>query len=735
MSDIAATLEKAVKAAETGEKTLEDVQKFWTKEINAATKMVEKWRKTGDNIVNRYEGLPSAFTDDRLDTQRTTLNMFHSNTATLEAMLYGNTPKIEVSRRYADPNDDVGRVAAEMMERLLNLDISAHPETIDGVFKSVLQDRLLPGLGCARVRYEVDIAKTTTPEGVEVEQLNSEDAVIDYWFWGDVLWSWARSWAEVRWVAFRNYLTKEEVEARFPDFDTDTLSFVPQVAAASDDNSTGAEDEGSVCEKTEIWEIWNKDKREVVWYSNGASEVLEVKPDPLKLSEFFPCPPFMLANPTTRKLMPTPDFKLAEDLYNEIDVLTHRIQMLTSAVKAVGVYDASAGDGLKRVFQEGTDNTLIPVDTWAVFAEKGGMQGTVDWLPIQDIVNAMDKLRDLRNEQIQLLQQVTGMADVMRGDLSNQYEGVGQSQMKAKFAAFRVQALQEQFATFASALMQIKAEVISRHFSPETIFKRANIQHTLDVETAAQAIELIKQPEDLALRVVIRPESVAMTDFAALRDERVGFLNALSTFMQSAAPLLESDPTTKPFLLQLLQWTLSGFKGSQEIEGVIDRAIHASMEAEQQRAGQPPEPTEAQLRMQELQMQGQMEMAKEQAKSQAAMQQREHDMQADIQTTQHEHQLKMQEMFAAMQTSLAQIEAKMRADIATEQVESEANIRQVQAASASEVNKDAATAQIEAVVKQGEAATEIDKIAAQAKANMAVEQFKQMQLKLNQTED
>jgi len=137
---------------------------------------------------------------------------------------------------------------------------------------------------------------------------------------------------------------------------------------------------------------------------------------------------------------------MAEDQYNEIDLLQTRISILTEAVKAVGVYDKNA-DGVQRMFTEGTDNTLIPVDSWAAFSENGGLRGAVDWMPIEAVTNAIDRLTALRNDSIELLQQITGMADVMRGQLQNQYEGVGQTKQKAKFGSVRVQALQQQFAT------------------------------------------------------------------------------------------------------------------------------------------------------------------------------------------------------------------------------------------------------------------------------------------------
>ena len=690
---------------------------YYAAELKAALKLTEKWRKQSDKIVNRFLGKRTV--QSITPAKGFDLNLFHNNVTTLSSMLYGNTPKVDVSRRYADPNDDIGRVAAAAMERLLNLDVADHGAEIDAVLRSTLQDRLLPGLGCARVRYEMETETipSIVPGQPDEERLVNEDAPIEYTFWGDVLWGWARNFADLPWLAFRIYLTKDEIKQRFSHHAAENIQLKKQKMSSGDETDLDP-NMNDPWMKGEIWEIWDKQKKKVCWVSLGYHKVLDSKPDPLKLSAFYPTPPFFLANATTSLYIPTPDFALAQDLYNEIDKLQERISIITEAVRVVGVYDASA-EGIARMFREGLDNDLIPVDNWALFGEKQGIKGQVDWLPLAEIVNALDKLRELRSENIGLLQQVTGMSDVMRGGLDSAYEGVGQSEMKAKFGSIRVQALQDQFARFASDLMQIKAEVIARHFDPQTIATRCNLQNTPDAELLPQAIELIKNPDQARIRVAIRPESVAMVDYAQLKNERTDYINALSTFMQSAAPLMDQDPSAKPFLLQLLQWGLAGFKGASEIEGVIDKAIEASQEQAQQQPDKPdPEmmKLQAQQQLEQAKLQGQMQVI--QAKLQADMQLRTQDEQSDIQTAIAQHQIKMAEIDADMQNKLAEIEAKMRADVMVEQVQAEANMAQTSQAAQSEVQKDALGTEMEIQKETAKTALKMQEISAAASAKI-----------------
>lgn len=685
---------------------------YWQDEIEQAQKRLRDWHKRANKIIDRY-------IDNRegSQTEQFRLNLFYSNVKTIQDMMYGQLPKVEVGRTHADANDDVARVAAEILERLNNLDIQRNGQDYDCIFRSCLQDRLLPGLGVARVRYEVETEEVPMPDTFDLngspvtqEVVVWEDAPIEYYHWQDVLWGWGRSFADLPWVAYRSYLTKGEIIKRFgPEF-ANQVQYQVQKANDAADELGESKDQSSPWRKAEVWEIWDKKSRRVHWFSKGAVTLLDSKEDTLGLRQFFPSPPFLLANGTTTMYMPTPDYYLAQDLYNEVDKLQTRISLLTDAVKVVGVYDTNA-DGLERMLKEGVDNELIPVDNWAMFAETGGLKGQVDWLPIMDVVNSLDKLRQIRDETIGLLQQIVGVNDVMRGQLQNQYEGVGQSQIKSQYGSAKMQALQDQFAQFVGDLLQLRMEVICKHFEPDTILERSNIRFGFDQqELIQQAVQLLKQPEMAYLRVKVRSETIAMMDYARLQSERTEAMNALATFLQSAGAMMDGDPNSMPYLLKLLQWMLAGYKGSQEIESVLDQAITASVERLEQEAQNPqPDPE---------QQKAQMEMQKVQAKLQADMQLRQQDLQADMQTQLAAHKAKMAEIQATHQSRISEIQAKLQADLAKERANMEANITATQESAGIETEKDATKAEMDLIQEGAKVDLEIEKIAAQSEADI-----------------
>lgn len=655
-------LEQTTQARETSPK---DTMAYWKRELSDAKDRLKDWKKRGDKIVQRFLD-ERADRDEMIDDGEFRLNLFHANVKTLESLLYENLPKAQIARRFLDANDDPARIAGTMIERIVNADIQENGRERDAVLKSCLQDRLLPGLGCARVRY--------TFEAGETGPVN-EQAPIDYYYWGDVLWGWGRSWAELPWIAYKSYLSKAEVEERFPGYEN-KVQYARQTAGQEDNDTDKASD--SPHSEAEIWEIWDRSTKCVYWLHENCDSLLDKKQDPLQLSGFFPSPPFLIANATTRLYKPCPDYVIYQDLYNEIDTLQTRINIITEAVRVVGVYDSTA-EGVQRMLNEGCENQLIPVESWALFAEKGGIKGAVDWLPITEVVGALDKLRQLRDDTIAMLQRVTGMADIMSGQVSP-YEGVGQSEMKVAWGSVRVQALQNQFAQFVSDLLQLQAEVICKHFDPETIVERANVRYMMEPpENIEQAVLLLKSPRLSRLRIEVKAESVAQVDQGRVQAERGEFLNALSTYMQSMAPMLQQQPEAMPYLLQMLQWVLSGFRGANEIEGVLDKAVAESKKPKEDK----PDPEQ---QKQQAQIQG--EMQKIQAKAQADMQTRQADLQADLAEIQANSQARIQEIMAQHEAKMREIQASAEAKLVQERVGMDANIAQTAQAAAIETDKD-----------------------------------------------
>ena len=145
-------------------------------------------------------------------------------------------------------------------------------------------------------------------------------------------------------------------------------------------------DEGKHC----VFEIWDKRKKKVYHWVKGADKPLKELDDPYQLKGFFPCPRPLLANATTNNYRPITDYHIAQDQYNQLDVLYCRIQLIIEAIKVAGLYDASNSNIPRMLTTQ--ENTLIPVDNWAMHAERGGARGQIDWFPVEQVATVLQHL-------------------------------------------------------------------------------------------------------------------------------------------------------------------------------------------------------------------------------------------------------------------------------------------------------------------------------------------------------
>lgn len=575
-----------------GQKTIEnplDASK-WLTEITAAEKNQEKWQEQARRIVLRYLDRR-----EHADEKANRLNLFTTNTNILMSTLYARIPKPLVTREFEDETDDVARVASMIIERCLKVRMG---DDFDCATRYVVQDRLVPGLGTMWMRYEaVTDMQMTEPvvdpmtgqvleEAQEVEVLVDETIHTDYVFWEDIFWGPSRTWETIPWISRRIKMSKEDAVKRFGETIASGLNY--ETMSSSGVNNSG-EAPKSTHKLATIFEIWCKRTRTVYWVSKGVNTILDKKSDPLNLKDFWPCPRFLHAMISTSNFMPRPDYLMAQDQYTELDEVNNRIVWIERAVKVVGIYDGNNTE-IERIFTENIDNKLIPTRSFRDFAEKGGFKGAMDWLPIEAMVNALDKLRQIRQDLVMQIYEITGISDIMRGS-SKASETLGAQQLKAQYASVKLQHLQMEVASFVQNALQIRAEIIQNIFDPESIKKLANVQylHQEDQQHVDAAIELIKSGQ-MEYRIEVHADSMAVPEFNAERDGRMGFLRAIAEMMTAAAPILERDPSAGIAMLRVVQWGAASFRTGREIEGVLDQAIKGLEKSLQQPKQPQPDP-------------------------------------------------------------------------------------------------------------------------------------------------
>lgn len=437
----------------------------------------------------------------------------------------------------------------------------------------------------------VQIADDGSQEG-EAEWLAFEEVRLDHVHWEDWFSSPARTWAEVRWVARRVYMTKEEGLKRFGRvFEDVELDWLPRDIGETE----AMQPENRLFRRAQVFEIWDKPTRKVYWLAHGFYDrLLDERDDPLRLLDFFPTPRPMYATLTTESLIPVPDYQLYRDQAVQIDTLTARIEALAKSIKVTGVYDA-AQDGVQRMFAEGVENQLIPVNQWGAFAEQGGLKGCLDLLDIGMLAEVLGKLVEVRAAAKNDLYEVTGISDIIRGT-SAAAETATAQQIKAGFGTMRLRARQNEVARFARDLIRISAEIVCEHFSPRVMALIADVNamgatSPTDLVVAPAAIKLLKDDRLRPLRIDIEADSTVMANHQQEQQSRIQFLTMASQFLQQAVPAVQQTPQIAPLLGQMLLFGIRSFPQGAELEGAFEQAIKKMEQAAQQAQANPqPQP-------------------------------------------------------------------------------------------------------------------------------------------------
>jgi hypothetical protein len=621
----------------------------WYNCIAQYERTFKEWEGRADKIVKRYRDESRS-----RNNPQAKFNILWSNVQTITPAVFARLPRPDVSRRFRD-NDPIGRVASMMLERALEYEIE-HYQDYASAMKQAVQDRLLGGRGTAWVRYEPHIvgqaggeAEDMPEDGFQItedtdeaeteggiyredqERIEYECAPVDYVYWRDFGMTVARTWEEVTAVWRKVYMERPALVERFGE----ELGGKIPLDTKPDTSKNFNEKMGEGSREALIYEIWDKTSGQVIWLSKSMGKILDTRDDPLQLENFWPCPKPMFSTLTTDSLIPVPDFVLYQDQARQLDTLADRIDGFIQALKVRGVYDA-AEPSLARLFTEGENNALLPVKNYGAFSEKGGMAGAINLVDIKPIAEGLQMAYQAMEQVKGQIYEIMGIADIQRGQ-TDPNETLGAQIIKSNNASGRLKTMQHEVVNFATALLQIKAQIICQHFTEDTIVKISGAMQLSPQDQALipQALALLKDEPAKNFRIEVTSDSMIYQDEQQEKQDRIEFLGAVSQFMQTALPVAQTSPELTPLLMEMLKFGVTAFKAGKGMEGLIDETADKFRNQAKEAEGQPKPPSPE---MQKLQMQAQMEQTKLQAQSQA----KQAEMQMQMQLEQQKMQMQME---------------------------------------------------------------------------------------------
>ena len=689
----------------------------WLKAIDSRRVTEKTWREQrAPKVIERYR-------DDRgVMTGRSRFNILWANTETLKPAVLAKSPVPDIRRRYPTKNAPA-RTAALMLERGVSFYMDQH-NCLKDTMQRGLEDYLLPGRGACVVRYKavidtkqarVGIPKPEAapsdeagvsdeddeyPEGTQFDEqgayrMETREEVIyhevypEYQPWNLFVFGQAKNWKKVPWVALGTLLTKGEIKQQYQHLDEAALNQI-QSTYSMRQTSEKESESGSFAL---FWDVWDKVHRKFIVVAQGLERTVQVQDDPLKLEEFYPIPEPIYSIRTNQNWEPIPEYLLYEDQADQLDEAMERLDALTRALKIRGVYDASfdntEGKSPLGNLLKAPDLTLIPIADFRTLVEKGGLEAIISLLPIEEIARCITELRERVAELKQIIYEVTGISDIVRG-ATKATETLGAQQLKAQYSGLRISKRQEQLQEFGKEIFTIAAEIIAEHIDPKTLALIAGIQVVEDqvyqekqqakqleagmvsVTEFQSAVQILKSDRLRGFKVAVEADSTIPADKEGEQKLRVEFLGMVGQYLTAVMPAVQMGLVPPQVAREGLLFGVRAFKVGSEFEEVLeqlgeeqnDDAIRESLQKIQQQAQQLQEEN-GKLKQTNEQLQSKSAVAMQTAQTDSVIRSKESDHKMALETREHEHKMALESQDAQHQQAMQQQAGAHERDLTT----------------------------------------------------------------------
>jgi hypothetical protein len=704
MSDLDTTAINTVDSPKEFGRGPEGEYRRWAVELSMAKKRMKPWREKAKKLWDVYHGTS-------VSRKKNSYNMLFVVTDILFPLIYNTLPTPDTRRRFAQ-NDPLGKAVSEVINRALTF--NAETTDFDTEIKADELDMLIVGRGISRVRYVPDLVQVGDTEqtgeesaetnldheaqqGEQNEELAWETAPLEHVKWDKYLYGPGRSFKEVPWWAFEHNLTRDECILRFGPEIGNKIELDGGPSDVDVDKQRIADDDTlSLFKTAKCWEIWDKDERRVVWIADTGyrSGPLKIESDPLKLEQFLPLPRPLDALFDSDTFEPTPLYEQYREQAEELDRVSTRINKIITGLKLRAIYDPSLGSQVAELFR-GEDNDLIPADSnIRQLYEAGGIEKAIWWAPIEKAAQVLGELREQRESCKQIIYELTGIADIMRGSTDAQ-ETKGAQDLKVAFGKSRVSPRQREMQRYIRDQFALQAEIICEKFSLQTIQQMTQLQLPTDAQVMPQRHQAIAQaimarlsgqqvqplpPKPLTwedvhramqddaqrtFRIDIETDSTIAAAQQEDAQDLATVMSAIVEMVKEVGPMVQMGVLPFPAFKELLLMTARKFRMGSAVEDAIDQ-----MQPPKQ--GQPP----VQVQVERMRQHGKQQeivanMQADQARAQIEAQSEYLRQHAQALQAQQENALEAQRAQLQAQNEAALEQMRVQADVATERMKSE----------------------------------------------------------------
>lgn len=611
----------------------QNLYKHWDNQISDALKREKKYREKGRKYVEIYEGRKS---------DEVPFAILYSNTETLLPAVYNSKPIPLVSRRFKDA-DPVGKAVSEVSNRILKflLDTESQDyDNFDDLMVTSALEAILVNRGLVRFKY--------------VGTLQTECAYGEAVRWDKFFHGYARTWKKVPWIGFEWDMSEKELRDNFQEIKFDLTKFSSTEELSKDGETT---EELTGVKTFKVYEIWDKASRKVRFFSPVYPDgPLREVDDPLNLTNFFPVPKPINFTKKVTTLVPTPLYEQYRQQAQELNDITRRLKAIIKAIKVRGAYNSTI-EGIEKIL-EAEDNQMVPVENMASMPENAGIDRALYILPINDLVQACQSLYQQREQIKQVIYEITGISDILRGSSVASETATAQN-IKNQWGTLRLKRSQKEVQRYCRDCLAILLEIAGSKFELQTIQQMTGlmylteeqkgqiktqlemqqmqmaqqlggppqqppqlppeIQDMLNAPSWEQILEVLRSDVAMSYKIDIETNSTIDAEASQDKQDIAELLNGVSQFLNGVAPLVEKGLLPMDVAKGMLLTISRRFNFGSQLEEALEK-----MQPPQQKGPDPAEQAkielakvEAQTKMQEMQQKAELAKIEHQQKMQA----------------------------------------------------------------------------------------------------------------------
>lgn len=449
--------------------------RYWLNEIEDAKKRDEDYVKMGEKILDIYNSE---------NPEDIPFNILYSNTETLHPALYSKLPRPAIKPRTSKKDKRgftkvdildtaVCSAANRMITYLLDMNTPDYASA-DSSFSAAVLDALLPGRGATSVKFD--------SEGTD-EEVDWATVCLNTRKWNRVYYGFATKWEDMPWIAYEEFMDEDEARKMFKG-KAGKIKFT----ISDEDEHTESEYEERV-KTARIYQIWDKNKKKIIYISDSCAEVLREDDDPLKIDGFYNMPKPLSLHKRSNDLRVTALYSLYENQATELNRISRRINRVVEAIKVRGAYNGALGADLERIFE--VDDTELVATENATMLEQGGFEKNIWLIPVGELVGVLQNLFVSREACKSVIYEITGISDILRGS-SRASETLGAQKMKEAWGTMRLKNLQKAVQTYARDVIRIMLDVAAKNMPQSMWVKITGLPYPTK-EEKQKAVDLMNK--------------------------------------------------------------------------------------------------------------------------------------------------------------------------------------------------------------------------------------------------